>query len=150
MILSTEVLAPGTSLRSLAGAFILTKQTEAKSPRTIEFYADNLRRFLWYAETEGWPREIELISVWHIRTFLGYLTAEKNRWGLTGNCSETSQSRASYTTVTHYYNALKAFYSWIVREGFLAENIMKKNRIIRSLFLSSVRCSMRSDFSLIQ
>jgi site-specific recombinase XerD len=131
MVLSTEVLAPGISLRSLASAFILTKQTEVKSPRTIEFYTDNLRRFLWYAENEGWSRDIQDITTWHIRAFLGYVSTEKHRWGLTGNGSETSKHQVSYTTVHHYYNVLKAFFSWVVQEGFLPENIMDNIRLSR-------------------
>ena len=131
MVLSTEVLAPGMSLRSLAGAFILTKQTEAKSPRTVEFYADNLRRFLWYAENEGWPQDIHGITTWHIRAFLGYVSTEKHRWGLTGNGSETSKHQVSRTTVHHYYNVLKAFFSWVVQEGFLPGSIMDNIRLSR-------------------
>jgi len=46
---------PGTSLRSLVRGFILTKQTEGKSPRTIQYYDANLKRFLWYAGNQGWP-----------------------------------------------------------------------------------------------
>lgn len=40
---------PGTSLRSLVNGFVLTKQTEGKSPRTVEFYSENLKRSYWYA-----------------------------------------------------------------------------------------------------
>jgi len=44
----------GTSLRSLAKGFILTKHAEDKSPRTVEYYRENLNRFLWYTEKENW------------------------------------------------------------------------------------------------
>ena len=43
----------GTSLKSLVKGFILTKQTEYKSPRTVEYYQENLNLFLWYAENAG-------------------------------------------------------------------------------------------------
>jgi hypothetical protein len=33
-------------LKSLVNGFILTEQTEGKSPRAVEFCSDNLRRFL--------------------------------------------------------------------------------------------------------
>jgi len=43
---------PGTSLRSLVQGFVLTKQTEGKSRRTVEYYSKNLKRVLWYADRE--------------------------------------------------------------------------------------------------
>jgi len=65
--------SPGTSLRSLVRGFVLTKQSEGKSPRTIEFYRDNLKRFLWYAERQKWPDDVRMVTQWHIREFLGYV-----------------------------------------------------------------------------
>ncbi len=116
MVMSTVIRQPGTSLRSLIGAFILTKLTEGKSPRTIEFYTENLRRFLWYAERENWPPDLCDISPWHIKAFLGYVAIEKSRWGLEGNGSETSRQRASQATVRHYYDILKSFFNWLVED----------------------------------
>ena len=97
---------PGTSLRSLVSGFVLTKQTEGKSPRTVEFYSENLKRFLWYASREEWPDDIRMLTEWHIREFLGYLANEKCRWGLTGNGAEACKEKASHTTVRHYFVVL--------------------------------------------
>ncbi|MFC1965468.1 phage integrase N-terminal SAM-like domain-containing protein [Chloroflexota bacterium] len=102
MVIGTRPgVQPGTSLRSLVNGFVLTKQTEGKSPRTVECYSENLKRFLWYAQKQDWPDDIRMITEWHIREFLGYLANEKCRWGLKGNGSETSQDKASHTTVHH-------------------------------------------------
>ena len=57
----------GTSLKSLVGGFVLTKQTEGKSPRTVEYYRENLKRFLWYANQQSWSDDIRLITEWQIR-----------------------------------------------------------------------------------
>ena len=54
-VVSTQLGAPpGTSLRSLVAGFVLTKQTEGKSPRTVEYYQENLKRFIWYSNEQGW------------------------------------------------------------------------------------------------
>ena len=119
---STALTVPGTSLRSLVGAFVLARMTEGKSPRTVEFYAENLRRFLWFAEKEGWPDKVHEVTTWHIRLFLGYVASATSRWGLEGNGSETSRRRASHTTVLRYRDVLRCFFSWLVDEGILAEN----------------------------
>ena len=105
---------PGTSLRSLVSGFILTKQTEGKSPRTVEFYSENLRRFLWYAQKAEWSDDVRLVTEWQIREFLGYVANEKCRWGLQGNGSETSQRKASFTTVHHYFVVLANFFGVVM------------------------------------
>lgn len=130
MVISTNIQAPlGTSLKSLVKGFILTKQTEDKSPRTVEYYQKNLNRFLWYAERENWPDDAPLLNEWHIREFLSYIATETHRWGLQGNGSETSQRKASHSTVHHYFVALSCFFSWAVCEGFLHESPTVKIKV---------------------
>jgi hypothetical protein len=76
MVISTRPTAPpGTSLKSLINGFVLTKQTDGKSPRTVEFYADNLKRFLWYSLKQRWPDDIRILTEWDIRDFLGYVAS---------------------------------------------------------------------------
>jgi len=65
----------GTSLRSLVEGFVLTKQTEEKSPRTVEYYRDNLRRFFWYAEQKGWPDDARSSLNGKLEIFLPMLVA---------------------------------------------------------------------------
>jgi site-specific recombinase XerD len=111
--------------------FVLTKQTEGKSPRTVEFYSENLKRFLWYAQKQDWSDDIRILTEWHVRQFLGYVTNEKFRWGLEGNGSETSQGKASQTTVHHYFVVLANFFGWVVREGFLEESPTAKIKVAK-------------------
>jgi site-specific recombinase XerD len=120
---------PGTSLKSLVNGFILTKQTEGKSPRTVEYYRENLRRFLWYANRQSWSDDIRLITEWQIRQFLGYVISETRRWGLKGNGSETSKNKSSLNTAHHYYVVLSCFFTWMGREGFIKENPMAKVKV---------------------
>jgi site-specific recombinase XerD len=123
MAISTRPTAPpGTSLKSLVAGFVLTKQTEGKSPRTVEFYSENLKRFLRYAHIQEWPDDIRMLTEWRIRKFLGYLANETNRWEINGNGSETAKRKVTHTTVHHYFIVLANFFGWVVREGFLPEN----------------------------
>ena len=121
----------GTSLKSLIKGFVLTKQTEDKSPRTVEYYQENLKRFLWYAEKKNWPDDIRLLNEWHIREFLGYVATETHRWGISGNGSETSRHKASHSTVHHYYRALSCFFTWAVSEGLMNESPMAKIKVAK-------------------
>ncbi|MFO7996114.1 MAG: tyrosine-type recombinase/integrase [Dehalococcoidia bacterium] len=132
MVVSTRIEAsPGISLKSLVRGFVLTKRTEGKSPRTVEDYDENLRRFLWYADRQCWSDDIRLLTEWQIREFLGYVGTETNRWGLEGNGSETSQRRASHTTLHHYWVTLSNFFNWLVTEGFLAESPVARIRVAK-------------------
>lgn len=124
-------LQGGISVKSLVNGFVLTKQTEGKSPRTVEFYSDNLSRFVWYSTNQGWGDDVRTLTEWHIRDFLGYLVNEKCRWGLKGNGSETSQVKVSHTTVHHYFVVLANFFRWAVREGFVVESPAEKIKVAR-------------------
>jgi len=124
---------PGTSLKSLVTGFVLTKQTEGKSPRTVEFYSKNLKRFLWYVQRQEWPDDIRMLTEWHIRAFLNYVANETNRWGLEGNGSETAQHKVTHTTVHHYFVVLATFFGWVVREGFLSKEKGRKILKVQNL-----------------
>lgn len=117
---------PGASLKSSVRGFVLTERTDGKSPKTVEYYEGNLRRFSWYCERQSWPDDVRLITEWHIREFLAYVASEAHRWGLNGNGSESSQRQASHSTVHHYYAVLRAFFNWCVMEGFLTESPVAK------------------------
>ena len=120
MVVSIRSQVPvSTSIQSLTKGFVLTQRTDCKSPRTIEYYEGNLKRFLWYAEKQQWSDDARLITEWNIREFLAYVSGEGKRWGLNGNGSESSRQKATYCTVHHYYCVLKAFFNWCVGEGFL-------------------------------
>ena len=128
MVVSIRSQAPvSTSVQSLTKGFVLTQRTDCKSPRTIEYYESNLRRFLWYADQQEWPDDVRLITEWYVREFLAYTGGEGNRWGLSGNGSESSRPKATYCTVHHYYCVLKAFFNWCVREGFITELTLPRN-----------------------
>jgi len=132
MVVSIKLEAPpGTSLSSLAKGYVLTHQTEGSSPHTVKYYEGTLNRFLWYAHREGWPDDARLLNEWQIREFLGYVATEVNRWDKKGNGSESSSYRASARTVHHYYSALRAFFNWVVKEGFLVESPVAKVKVAK-------------------
>lgn len=132
MVISNRPTSPqGTSLKSLIKGFVLTKQTEGKSPRTVEYYAENLNRFLWYTQQKEWPDDIRAITEWDIRDFLGYVANETNRWGLKGNGSEPCRRKVTHTTIHHYFVTLSNFFNWLVREGFISESPTAKIKVAK-------------------
>jgi len=81
------------------------------------------------AQKETWPDDTRLLNEWHIRKFLSYVATEKHRWGLKGNGCETSQQKASHSTIHHYFVALSCFFTWAVGEGFLNESPMARIKV---------------------
>ena len=127
MVITLEQKVPtGASLASLVNGFLLTKRTECQSARTAEYYEGILGRFLWYIKQNQLSDDARLLNEWHIREFLSYVSSQTNRWGMSGNGSESSKNKASYTTIHHYYRVLKTFFSWCSKEEFLNESPMVK------------------------
>jgi hypothetical protein len=88
-----RIRAPsGTSLKSLVRGYLLTHQTEGRSPYTVAYYKGISSRFLWYVEQQGWADGARILTEWQI------------------NGSESSSRRASPRTIHHYYRALTAFF----------------------------------------
>lgn len=117
------------STKSLVDGFILCHQTEGKSPHTIEYYRGLLGRFLWYANSSGWPDDATSLTEWQVRDFLGYVINADERWG---NRNVTCRTKASHATLRHYYVALKALFAWAVRSGFLSLNPMESIKVSKA------------------
>jgi site-specific recombinase XerD len=105
-------------LANLIDGFRLSCQTEGKSPKTIDWYICFLNRFRQFLESGGMPTDISQIDKNHIRAFIRYLQTEARV-----PRGDTSLSSA---TVQGYVRTLKAFFSWVEREGYVTVNPMTK------------------------
>ena len=95
MVATLEQKVPtGASLASLVNGFLLTKRTECQSAKTTEYYEGILKRFLWYLNQNQLSDDARLLNEWHIREFLSYVSSQTNRWGMSGNGSESSKIKA--------------------------------------------------------
>ncbi|MFC1893889.1 tyrosine-type recombinase/integrase [Chloroflexota bacterium] len=110
--METSILA----LEYLIQGFRLSCQAEGKSPRTVEWYTNFLLRFLKFLQSKGLPTIIDSIHKDHIRAFIRYLQTEAR--------TPHKGMPLSGHTVQGYVRTLKAFFSWAMREEYLASNIM--------------------------
>jgi integrase/recombinase XerC len=131
--LDTEALIQG---------YILNCHCEGKSPKTVNFYQGNLKRFLWYCRENNLPTNPADLMPLHFRQFLWHIYSEAVRWG-----SRSSRSiRPAKKAATHYYHCLHIFFEWLTREGVITSNPLnrinkpkKEKRYIQALTAEEIK-----------
>jgi len=101
--------------------------TEGRSQNTIDWYASNLRRFLQFLRNRQLPDSIEDIGIREVRDFIFYLQNEVTRWESSPYTRDGR--RLSPFSVQGYVRTIKAFWSWLVAEGYIQNNPMEKLKI---------------------
>lgn len=91
--------------------------TENKSPRTIESVTDAVRNFDRYLKGCS---DVGQVQAKHLRAYIESLQKRK-RWS--GHPTiKTRQENLSPHTIAAYVRSIKAFWSWLKREGFIEKN----------------------------
>jgi site-specific recombinase XerD len=100
-------------LSTLIDGFRLSCLTEGKSARTVEWYIAFLNRFRQFLEAKQLSTDLREIGKNHVREFIRFLQTEaenpRNGMPLSG------------ATVQGYVRTLKAFFSWAIREEYIAQ-----------------------------
>jgi len=109
---------PDLELKTLLSAYRLSCQAEGKSPATIKWYMPFLARFEDYLERQGFPTSVDRVDRRHVRSFIGYLQSEAK--------VPHSGALLSPATVQGYVRTIKAFFSWLEREEYLATNPLRQ------------------------
>jgi len=103
-------------LSLLIEGFALSCATEGKAAKTIEWYTCYLVKFRQFLESRGMPTDVGQIDRSHLRAFVRYLQTEAK--------APRSGRPLSPATLQGYVRTLKAFFSWLLREEYLAANPM--------------------------
>jgi len=107
------------TLELMTQGYLLSCRCEGRSPKTITTYEEHLRRFAWYCRKQQFPNEPQKVTVHHVRSFIWYVGSESNRWD---SGRPVSMKPAGRSTMNHYYRVLHAFFVWLQKEGFIADN----------------------------
>lgn len=110
-----------TTLPQFIDLFCATKQTEGKSPRTIQWYRDFLTRFSRFTGNS----RLREVNVDTARAFIAHLQGQEVRYRhhpIHGK----SEGPLSPVTVDGYVRALKAFAGWLYEDGFTSQNIFRR------------------------
>ena len=112
------------SLSALVDFYISCCRTEGKTRATLRWYKQKLEYFGRFLVERGLAREVSEIGKREIRAFVHHLQTEV-RADENNPYKPTREKDLSPYTVQGYVRALRAFFSWAVREGFLEESPIK-------------------------
>jgi integrase/recombinase XerD len=112
------------SLNHLVETFLLCCATEGKSPKTIQWYGANLKRFSKYLDDNHLPNRVTETGTAEVRAFIFHLQNNVRRWETSPSVKD--QNRLSPFSVHGYARTIKAFWSWLLIEGYIQTNPMNK------------------------
>ncbi len=117
-----EVLKRGTrtDLAHLMEGYRLCAQSEGKGSATIALVEASVRYLEEFLSTNDLPTEIRRIGVRELRHFIVYLQG-RQRFAQ-HRFTKPQQGHLSGHTVNGYLRALRAFWTWAQREGFIEES----------------------------
>jgi len=121
-------MARTTELPTLLEGFRLSCLAEGKRPTTICWYMGKLKIFLRYLQVQTLPTDAAELTTTHLRAFLVHprenVKADEN------NPMKPARKRSlSPKTIQGYARTLKAFTSWLAREGYITNNPAKLLKI---------------------
>lgn len=111
-----------TSLERLKRHFEAHNRSEGKSPRTVEYYSRVLNYYLRYLEAEGYSTSLGDLTLEVAREFVLHLQTRR-KWDGHVNGS-SADARLSPMSVQNYVRGIRAFFSWLHREGYTDVNVL--------------------------
>ena len=96
--------------------------SEGKSPKTIEWYIANLKRFAKFLSDNHLPESVTEIGKEETRRFISHLQTDVRRWE--NHAGIKDDKRLSAYSVQGYARTIKAFWSWLMAEGYIPHNPM--------------------------
>ena len=96
-------------------------RAEGKSPKTISWYSANLRRFRNYLKSRHLPDSLDNIDTKLLREYVLYLL-KRNKFAHHPYTPEKPEF-ISAATVHGHVRTLRAFFSWLVREGLTESDL---------------------------
>ena len=124
--MATEV----PSLDGLIDNYLQCCTAEGKSRKTIEWYETNLKRFSRFLKREHPGSAVSDIGPAEARSFILHLQNDVRRWETNPFIHDTKG--LSPHTIHGYARAIKAFWSWLLDEGYTPENSMARLKCPRT------------------
>jgi site-specific recombinase XerD len=104
--------------------YALSLEASNRSPKTISWYSDILRRYFGHLREQGLSKPASELGREELRAFI-HTRQNAVRWPNNPNISAEKRSKLSAYTVQGDVRAIKAFWSWLESEGYIDVNPLK-------------------------
>jgi site-specific recombinase XerD len=121
-------------LAELIAYYEVYNKAEGKSPKTYNWYSENLKRFRGYVLSRHHNENINSIDVKFLREYILYLMT-KHRFEKHPNNPATSELLSS-STIHGHVRTLRAFFNWLQRENLTVTNLaagIKPPKIVKKV-----------------
>ena len=95
-----------------------------RSPKTISWYMDILNRYISFLDTRGLFNTVDKLGKRELRAYIKHLQ-NSPRWENNLHIRKDAGKLSPYSIQGHV-RAIKAFWSWLLTEGYLEENTLSK------------------------
>jgi integrase/recombinase XerC/integrase/recombinase XerD len=109
-------------LDRLVQHFEAFNRSEGKSPRTVEWYSRVLGYFGQYLRARDLPDRLGDLDIMVVREFVLYLQTRQKWQGHPFACP--SKGNLAAMSIRNYVRGIRAFFSWLHREGYTEVNIL--------------------------
>jgi site-specific recombinase XerD len=111
------------AIGDLIARYELSNRADGKSLKTVTWYTEILKSFCSYLERKQLPDDLSAFNIDNVREYILYL---RQRPRFEGHPYTPQQEKTiSARTVQCHVRALKAFSSWLYREGYTCDNVLK-------------------------
>jgi len=114
-----------TRLSDALTAYRICAQAEGKSPRTIQWITSSIR---YFAEFLGGDQDISTITANDLRRFIIALQGAK-KYRNHPYINRPQQAKLSAQSIETYCRAVRAFFSWMLREEILISSPFSRVKI---------------------
>jgi len=114
------VQGQAAELKDLVARYRLSNQVEGKSPKTVAWYDEMLRAFLLYLEKQATRLDLSSFNIDTVRAYVLHLQQKRRYEGHPG--TPAGAALVSPRTVQCHVRTLRAFASWLQREGYTEKN----------------------------
>ncbi|MFC1965613.1 tyrosine-type recombinase/integrase [Chloroflexota bacterium] len=115
------------TIAKLSSRFEMSNLADGKSESTISWYRDILKLFLRYLKENRHSNSIEEFNIENARNYVLHLRS-RSKFGKYAN-TQVQHTGLSPQTVRGHIRGLKAFSSWLYREGYTDENTLRNLKI---------------------
>jgi integrase/recombinase XerD len=120
--LTQDILPP--DIAGLLQQYTLGLKALQRSPRTIPWYLDILTRYFLFLQNENMLRPVDKMGRPELNAYLLHLQSCQ-RWTKRPP-TQKDRSRLSPFTIQDHARAVKAFWGWLAREGYIEKNTLER------------------------